>query len=74
MPIGGNLKGPRWTSLFSTAPPERVERRQALDAAHRVYNRVKPQLQLLFDSAALLRSFFPPSPTGAAEEAEGDKA
>ena len=133
--VGGNLKDPRWTRLFSTAPSELVkpvggpvqslhihhilrtmavdgdyaslsarrdtldaareaveatetarsslggplmaaqlERRQALDAAHRVYNRVKPQLQLLFDSAALIRSFFPPSPTSSAEEAEGDKA
>ncbi len=72
--VGGNLKDPRWTSLFSTAPTELVERRKALEAAHRAYNRVMPQLKLLFDSAALLRSIFPPSPTGAAEEAEGDKA
>jgi len=74
MPISGNLKDPRWTRLFTTAPPELVERRQAIEAAQRVYNRAKPQLPLLVDSAALLSSFFPPSPTGAAEEAEGDKA
>lgn len=133
--IGGNLKDPRWTKLFSTAPSELVkpvggpvvslhihhilrtmaidgdyaslgarrdaldaareaveaaetarsslggplmaaqlERRQALEAAHRVYNRVKPQLQLLFDSPALIRSFFPPAAAAAAEEGETDKA
>ena len=50
------------------------ERRQANDVAHRAYNRIKPQLQLLFDSPAFVRSFFPAAAPSAPAEAEEPKA
>jgi hypothetical protein len=44
------------------------ERRTALDAAKRTYNRLKPQVQLLMDNPAQVRSFFPHHDRGPKEE------